>query len=427
MAEYPGHIGTHELHTRMKNYEEALLPQVNKLLTERIKGVEVEEVVEPGPREIIFRGTFEDVNEFFYNNLWSDGLPIVPPTIERVEEFMNYTDYSPDEVLGILLPSNREATVWNVAVNGVMAGCRPEYMPILIAIVEAMADPKYRIQDAGSTPGWEAIIILNGPIKDQLDFHYKEAVFRPAYQANTSIGRFYRLFCRNVPGLIPQTTDKATFGQPFRPVLPENEEVCAEIGWKPLSVLRGFRSGENVVTILSVRAVSDPVGTTGEAAEHHLDYLVDWVKRIIEPYRAIYPVDASSRIESNLLIVSPVVASILASGGYSKEDVKKYILEHSVVPAYEFEQNVEWSSNKPFDLCEAVHKGILPQEWCESTDPNRMVPLMLPSTDWLIVISGDPGRNRSLVCRQNFEQGWPVSKRIKLPANWGAMMKQLGK
>ena len=315
--------------------------------------------------------------------------------------------------------------MWTVAVNGVMAGCRPEYMPVLIAVVEAMADPKYRIQDAGSTPGWEGIIILNGPITEQLGFHYKEAVLRPGYQANTSVGRFYRLFCRNVARLLPGTSDQAMFGQPFRPVLPENEEVCAEIGWKPLSVLRGFETNENVVTILSVRAMSDPVATTGEGAAHHLGYIVDWVKRMVEPYRTLSSagIESTAGIESNLLIVSPVVAAVLAAGGYSKEDVGQYIHEHAVVPAHEFEQNNEWVNNRPFDLCEAVKKGILPEEWCESADPNRMVPLMRPSTDWLIVVSGNPGRNRSLVCRQNTEQGWPVSKKIELPANWDQLVK----
>lgn len=429
VAEYPGQLGVHELDTRLKNYEEVLLPQIIKLLTEPVKQEGVEGAAVPRPREIVFRGSFETVNEFFRQNLWGDGLPVVPPTIDKIEQFMKYTDRYPDEVLGVFLPGNCEVTAWKVAVNGVMAGCRPEYMPVLIAIAEAMADNNYRIQDAGSTPGWEAIIILNGPIRNQLGFNCKEAVLRPGYQANTSIGRFYRLLCRNLARLLPGTTDQATYGQPFRPVLPENEEVCARIGWKPLSVLRGFNANENVVTILGIRAMSDPLASNGESAERHLDYIIDWVKRMIEPYRAARPraETFSDTTGAHLLIVSPVIASVLAAGRYSKEDVKQYILKHAVIPAHEFERNCEWFYGRPFDLCEAVQNGILPKEWCQSADPNRLVPVMPPATDWLVVVSGGPERNRSLICRQNFEQGYPVSKKISLPANWDDLMRGLGK
>ena len=98
----------------------------------------------------------------------SDGLPIVPPTVERVAEFLRFCDRPGETELGVLLPDKRHATVWNVAVNGVMAGCRPEYMPILVALVEAMADPRYGVEHSGNTPGAETLIILNGPlIKEQ--------------------------------------------------------------------------------------------------------------------------------------------------------------------------------------------------------------------------------------------------------------------
>ena len=122
---------------------------------------------EPGDRDIVFTGTFEEVNEYFLRNQWSDGLPVVPPTMEKIEEFLKFTDRSPDEVLGIMHPSLAAATVWNVAVNGVMAGCRPEYMPVLLAIAEVMADPEYGFKHGGSTPGWEALIIVNGPIRER--------------------------------------------------------------------------------------------------------------------------------------------------------------------------------------------------------------------------------------------------------------------
>src|SRR5258705_13005942 len=174
---------------------EALLPQ----LVAGIAGARdaaLPAVAEPGQRDVVHRGTLDEIQEHFHRNLWSDGLPVIPPTLARIERFLAQTRRAPEEVIGRLLPENRAATVWSIAVNGVMAGCRPEYMPVLVAIVEVMADPDYGMKHGGSTPGWEAMIIVNGPIREQLGLNDKQGAQRPGNQANTSIGRFYRLFAR---------------------------------------------------------------------------------------------------------------------------------------------------------------------------------------------------------------------------------------
>ncbi|MDO8672327.1 MAG: UGSC family (seleno)protein, partial [Dehalococcoidia bacterium] len=149
LAEYPGVI----LFDRAEEFQErvagAVVDQIVDSLARSLEMTVVE--AEPGPRDIVFAGTLDEVQEHFHKKLWSDGLPVIPPTIERVERFLRFTDRSPEEVLGRLPPEKREATVWNVAVNGVMSGCRPEYMPILLAIVEAISEPVWRIEDAGST------------------------------------------------------------------------------------------------------------------------------------------------------------------------------------------------------------------------------------------------------------------------------------
>ncbi len=374
---------------------------------------------QPADREIVFTGNFEEVNEFFYRNNWTDGLPIVPPTMQKVEEFLKYTDRSPDEVIGILHPSQSEATIWKIAVNGIMAGCRPEYMPILVAIVEVLAAPQFGLKHGGSTPGWEAMIVLNGPLSQQLGFNYGIGVQRPGNQANTSIGRFYRLFVRNVPRFLPGTTDMATFGHMFRAVVPENEKACAEMGWQPLHVMRGFDPEENVVTITSIRAISDPFSTAGENAERHLDYIVDWAKRMIEPYQA-----SRSYVESHVLLLTPIIASIIAKAGYSKQDVVDHIMKYAVVPAHYFEWNMTIGTSHPpgTTVCDLVEKGVLPKQWCSSADPNRMVPLLLPSSEWLVIVTGDPTRNRCCIYRQNFKQGYATSRKVELPAKWNTLL-----
>ncbi|HSN41413.1 MAG TPA: UGSC family (seleno)protein, partial [Burkholderiales bacterium] len=151
VAPVPGHPGLQSKDLLQKNIREKTLAGVIENLTRQ----PAQAVVggEPSARDIVCRGSFEEINEYFIAHELSDGLPVVPPTIEKVEAFLRYTDRQPDDVLGVLLPDNRAATVWSVAVNGVMAGCRPEYMPVLIALVEAMADHDYGVEHSGNTPG----------------------------------------------------------------------------------------------------------------------------------------------------------------------------------------------------------------------------------------------------------------------------------
>lgn len=111
------------------------------------------EEAEPGARDIIFKGGFDALNRFFHANELSDGPSIVPPTGQKDEAFLRFTDCDPDESLGILLSDSRAATIWSIVVYGVMAGRRPEYVSILVALVEAMCDPDYGVEHSGNTPG----------------------------------------------------------------------------------------------------------------------------------------------------------------------------------------------------------------------------------------------------------------------------------
>lgn len=198
---HPGHVNLITDEKLRETCRGTMLDQVIAGLT--VQPPENAVSKEPDLRDIVFAGTFDEVQEHFLAQEWSEGLPVVPPTIERVERFLKYTDRAPGEVIGNLLPDNREATVWSVAVNGVMSGCRPEYMPVLIAIVEGMADPVFGVEHLGHTPGTETLIVVNGPIVKELGFNYKQAALRPGFQANTSIGRFWRMMMRNVAGFIP--------------------------------------------------------------------------------------------------------------------------------------------------------------------------------------------------------------------------------
>ncbi len=117
-------------------------------------------------------------------------------------------------------------------------------------------------------------------------------------------------------------------------------------------------------------------------------------------------------------------SDILAKGGYSKQDVAKCLMKNAMVPARYFEWNMTVGDHHPPGtiLSDLVEKGVLPREWCLSADADRLVPLMLPATEWLVVVTGDPMRNRSCIYRENFKQGYATSKKLKLPPNWDALM-----
>ncbi len=418
LVEYPKPIALDSHEELEKNVEEVLMPQLIDALTKPVKASVVKKRRGPGPKDVIFEGNYEQVNEFFYEKKWTDGLPIVPPTLEKVEQFMRFTDREADEIMGVLPPAMGGCTPWKVAVNGVMAGCRPEYMPIMMAIAEVVCDPEYSVKDSGATPGWEPIIIINGPIRDELGFNYKVGHQRPGCMPNIAIGRFYRLIVRNIAGSLVGSTDMSTHGQMFRAVAPENDQVCISVGWKTLAQQQGFGMFDNVVHIVSARAASDPVQTTGDKAEQHLDYLTEWVTRMIEPYEAMrgYP-------ESHMLFISPVVAKLLAEQGVSKDDIERYILDHAKVTAEYFEKSSSRFNNwRPYSLKEAVEKGELDKRWHESDDPQRMVPLMSPRARIHTIVTGDMTRNRSLFFRENYSQAPLTSKKIVLPENWHEMI-----
>ena len=157
-----------------------------------------------------------------------------------------------------------------------MAGCRPEYMPVLVALVDAMADPEYGVEHSGNTPGGETLIILNGPIIKELGFNYNRACCATVFIANTSIGRFWRLYLRNVAGFLPHKNDKATFGNTWRVVLAENEDVLARIGWPP-SADMGFNAGDNTVTIARYTGGDLFASVSGDTPERLMPYLADAV------------------------------------------------------------------------------------------------------------------------------------------------------
>lgn len=399
------------------------LPLVLKCLTSDVAGEAL--APEPIPTEIVFEGTFQEVNDYFYDNLWSDGLPIVPPTKEVIEAFLAYTSRDPQDRIGIAQPDNRAVTIWNVAVNGVMAGCRPEYMPILIALAELLVDPEYGVEHSGNTPGSETQIVIDGPIVKELNFNYEQGAMRDGVRANTAIGRFWRLCLRNLAGFLLHQNDKGTFGGTFRVVLAENMDVLKEIGWDPLSVDLGRKPDDNGISVARYTGHSVLSTVVGNTAEDLLPYVADGIARHTG-WELIFTVGMATGTYRPMVVFSPILAKTIAKSGYSKADVKQFLFEHARIPARKFEQYISGYTDLvpgKRTLFDMAMLGKAPKIYGKSRDPERLVPVVVKPDDILIAVSGDPLRTNCQILTSNGMLGYPTAKEIILPDDWDEKLK----
>ena len=421
LAMVPGHIGTKSAEQLKRDVIDVTAQQVIDNLT--VQPPPKGKTKEPSARDIVCKGSYAQINRYFYDNELSDGLPIVPPTQEAVEEFLAFTDRDPNEVLGIILPDSRAATIWSIAVNGVMAGCRPEYMPVLIAAIEGMCDPKYGVEHSGNTPGGENLIIINGPIIKQLGFNYTQGALRDGFQANTSIGRFWRLYLRNVAGFLPHKTDKGTFGNTWRVVLAENDDVLKQIGWSNTAEEMGFAAGENTVTVARYTGGGSFSSVSGDTPETLLPYVADSVLKY-HMWQLTFTTSHGNGMLRPLVVITPILAESLAKAGWSKAKVKQYLFDHARLPAWEFERQLrDWNIRGVWDLKDDVKHGRIPKVFHESDDENRLVPIVWKPEDFMIAVSGDPLRNNMYVFAHNGFLGFPTGKKIQLPKDWDAKLK----
>ena len=195
---------------------------------------------------------------------WTDGLPVVPPTEQRVEEFIERSGLPSGEVVGELPERRREITVGKVAANAVMAGCLPEYMPVVLAATEAMLEPIFNLVGPSSSMGGAAILsIVNGPVCKELGINSRNNLFGPGNRANATIGRAVRLILMNACAAIPGVFDRSVIGHPGKYTYCI-AEADTETHWTPLHVERGFAADQSTVTVFAgesprqVRAVGHP-------------------------------------------------------------------------------------------------------------------------------------------------------------------------
>jgi hypothetical protein len=260
---------------------------------------------------------FEEVNRLFEARGWTDGLPVVPPTLTRVEAMCAASARAPAEVLGEVEPLRGEATVEKVAANAVMAGCRPEHFPVVLAAVEAVLDPAFNMRGVQTTDENVApLLIVSGPLAAQLGINSGFGALGPGWRANATIGRAVRLVMLNLGGGWPGAVSLAGLGQPGRYTLCLAEREDSP--WPPLHVELGYRPEQSTVTVLRAETAINVTGGLAELAS------------VMASAASAFTMLHEGRVA---VVVAPFVARRLAAEGRSKDDVRRWLHAEARVPA----------------------------------------------------------------------------------------------
>ena len=369
---------------------------------------------EPSALHVVFTGTIDEVNTHFVAQGWGDGHPVIPPTQDRVERLLEESGHDPWKTLGVAPSSGRDLTIWSVAVNAVMAGCRAEHLPILIALAEILADPAYGAEHSGNTTGADALIIMNGPNAQALGFNSGPGAMREGAHANTSVGRWLRLYLRNVFGFTADEHDKATFGNPARPVLAENLACLDDIDWTPLCNDFGFESTNDVVTMARMNSGTIIGSVFGSTPDEVVPYLVNGLTRVTA-WDLTHVYGLGHDQFQPLLVLSPLLARLFARAGWTKSDVQAALFDSARIEAKTFECFIgEWSNLTAGrrTLVDLVAEGALPDVYAESDDPARLVPIVTRPERLLIAVAGDAARANSYAFSNDGPHGWWTAKKI---------------
>ncbi|OGL01121.1 MAG: hypothetical protein A3E31_12160 [Candidatus Rokubacteria bacterium RIFCSPHIGHO2_12_FULL_73_22] len=311
--------------------------------------------------------------EFCFAQGWSDGLPVVPPTEDKVRALLEAARLEPTQEIGFVAHRAVSITAEKVAINAVLAGCRPEYMPIVVAAVEGIADPRWSYHGPGtSTAGAGVLMIVNGPIARELDVNAGDNLFGPGWRANLTLGRAVRLVMRNVCGSRPGTLDRGTLGHPGKLsyVIAENE---ADSPWTPLHVERGFRAEQSTVTVMAAEAPRQFYNQLSNTAEGVLTTLAD-----------------DMRISGNVMgqphycvVLAGEHMRTIAGDGWDKKRIRQFLWEHT--------QNSHAHLKRTQRMSGALQPG----------DDARLRPLLVSPDDILVVAAG--GRAGAFSC---YIPGW---------------------
>ncbi|MFC9359872.1 hypothetical protein ACFTZB_25305 [Rhodococcus sp. NPDC057014] len=350
-------------------------------------------------------GSPESFYEFSEQANLGDGLPLIPPTIERVDAMLATVDRARDENIGTLGPRGGLATVEAIAANAVMAGCSSDYFPAVLAAVEAAADPAVRLEDMGvNTNPITPFLVINGPARDALGVNYRAQCFGIGGRANATIGRALRLVMINIAGSLPSIVSKSTHGSPMRYTMCIGE-WDERNPWGPLHVQRGFDRNENCVTVLSANSFVEVGDPWSFSAESFLMAIANSMKATSGSWLTVGTAPMTVVLNANW-------ADIIYRAGYNDlSDVKQYLWEHSQVHLSEFAK--EWQ--------EKLSEGSrLTADGSPSGEGyllcGDMVPMTSKPENFNIIVAGGETGIHAIVCH-----GWaferPATRAFTLPTH----------
>ncbi|MEJ2109898.1 MAG: hypothetical protein P8Z37_08300 [Acidobacteriota bacterium] len=319
---------------RAKPVAEAALEEMIDLLERPItdeekqpkEDIENSETVQVSGEDVI--AAVENLNQLFIDNEWADGLPVLPPTKERVQWMLTGTDRSPEEEIGTISPRNGMATIEKIAINAVMAGAKPEYLPVIIAIVEGLADERFdELHFLTSTGSFNLVITVSGPIVKEIGMNPGLGLWSYGNRANSTIGRAVRLAMINIGHLWPGVNDMALVGRASPHtflVIAENQDFSP---WESYHVSQGFKSEDSCVTL-------DVVG--GYSPGGRLSFYGGGAVALVSPEDILESVierwTEGRGPQRNILILNPEIARELNNRlGYTRESLQAYLAEQTKV------------------------------------------------------------------------------------------------
>jgi hypothetical protein len=324
----------------------------------------------PAAATFDFPGAYEEIDAHYQERGWTDGLPVVAPTEARVRAFLAQTDRDPRDVVGILPPRQGEATVEKIAVNAVMAGARPEYFPVILAGLEALADPLFNLDSVQATTHPVAtMLVVNGPIARRIGIQSGYNAFGQGFRANVTIGRAVRLILMNVGGGLPGSGDRATQGSPAKIAycFAENE---AESPWEPLHVEAGLPADTSTVTVFGC-----------EGPHNIQDHYSNTALGVLLTVAGAMGQAGSNNLLGRgwpVLSLGPEHAATIAREGYTKQKVKEFLFEHARYPLARLGAEYRQQQVERHKVVDA---------------PGAMVPIVRKPEDLTVLVAGGAGKH----------------------------------
>lgn len=316
-----------------------------------------------------------ELNDDLFQDAWMDGLPVVPPTEERVEKMLQFIKRDPLEVIGVIPPQMGVATVEKVAIHMVMAGCKPEYATVVFAALKTLLKPSFNLNGVqATTHNCAPLLVTSGSITKELDIHSGSNVFGSGFRSNATIGRAIRLILFHLGGAIPGELDNSTFGHPgkYSFCIGENDEANP---WTSLHQDYGFSKEDSAVTLFACEAP--------HSVNDHINHSAKGVLTSVADTMATLGNNNLHCHGDVMVVIGPEHAKTIAKDDWTKQDIKEFLYENARVPM---------SFAKLGGMYSEENAEAFWPKWLQEADDDTNVPLVRSPERIAVTVAGGLGR-----------------------------------